>query len=161
MKPADIELRQLNQQQAAYVLGVTTYWMKDRVQEIPRTPEGQYDAQQVVKWYVTREVARSLVEAGAADDPKVRKMNADAALAEMKVLKMAGELVPIHTIEPYMTECAAIIKRLGEQVQKQLGDVAYELYAEAVEEIERVGNRLIDAAISEQDGEAPETASEA
>jgi hypothetical protein len=154
LNPTPRPLTALNQQDAAYLIGKTLSWCRDHARDLQRNPDGSYDAQKVVSWYVTNEVTTALVAAGATGDPKIRKLNADAALQELKYKKLAGEVVPIHLLEPYFMEIASILKRTGEQVQKQYGSEAYDLYAEALEEIQRIGNRTVDEATSQAKAEA-------
>jgi hypothetical protein len=148
------DLKRLTQQEAAYVVDHNPTWMRERVSEIPRNADGTYDVKQLVKWFAGSEVAAALTSVGATGDPKIRKLNADAALQELKYKKLAGEVVPIHLLEPYFMEIAAVLKRTGEQVQKQYGSEAYDLYAEALEEVQRIGERTVDEATSQAKSEA-------
>lgn len=148
------DIKSLNQQDMAWLINRTISWCRDHSREVPRNPDGTYNGQAVVAWYVANEVAAALVAAGATGDPKIRKLNADAALQELKYKKLAGEVVPIHLLEPYFMEIAAVLKRTGEQVQKQYGSEAYDLYAEALEEVQRIGERTVDEATSQAKSEA-------
>lgn len=152
-----IDVKLLRQQDAAYVLGVTTSWLKDHVAEVPRNADSTYDAKTLVGWWVNKAVADALEKAGVTDDdPKIRKIKVDTALAELKYQQLAGQLVPMRLVEPFFQEVSAILKRLGEETQKQFGEMAYELYLESMEEIERVAARTIDEASEAANGEEPE-----
>ena len=52
-KPAEAELEKLNQQQAAFVLGVTARSLRDWP-DAPRAADGTYNAQKLVEWYVAK-----------------------------------------------------------------------------------------------------------
>ena len=52
--PADAALRRLNQQQAAYILGVTSRSLRDWP-DAPRNDDGTYDAAPLVVWWLERD----------------------------------------------------------------------------------------------------------
>lgn len=50
---ADVELTRLNQQQVAFICGVTARSVRDWA-DAPRNPDGTYNAQEFIAWFVKR-----------------------------------------------------------------------------------------------------------
>jgi phage terminase Nu1 subunit (DNA packaging protein) len=94
VNPAHVELARLNQQQAAYLLGVTSRTLRDWA-DAPRNRDGTYDARDLVKWYATR---NTLAATDDFENQRERLAAAQAERVEMENAIRRGQLA----------ECAAV-----------------------------------------------------
>jgi phage terminase Nu1 subunit (DNA packaging protein) len=105
---ADIELTQLNQQQAAWILGVTSRSLRDWA-DAPRNPDGTYNAQTLVQWFVNRSGSGD----GEFNNQRERLAAAQAEKVEAENRIRRGELVDAHeTIAEWQNVLSAMRARL-------------------------------------------------
>lgn len=94
--------RIVNQRELSEILGITakslSLWQKDGMPVALETENGlsnQYDTEQVIAWYVAREVAK-----GAKETEKDRLARLQGDKIELEIAEKRHELVPASEIEP-------------------------------------------------------------
>ncbi len=93
VKPAEIPLEKLNQQQAAFILNVTSRSLRDWT-DAPRNSDGTYHAQKLVEWYVGR---LNQTEEGF-DNQRERLAAAQAEKVETENRLRRGELADMAEV---------------------------------------------------------------
>jgi phage terminase Nu1 subunit (DNA packaging protein) len=143
-KPAEVELEKLNQQQAAFLLGVTARSLRDWT-DAPRSADGLYNGQKLVQWYVARvnqteegfDNQRERLAAAQAEKVETENRVRRGELADMaevatvwegqiiaakaKLLSMPAKLGPQLV---NATDAAAIAARIREEVHAALVELA-------------------------------------
>lgn len=93
---ADIHLSRINQQQIAYLLGVTSRTVRDWA-DAPRNADGSYDARAVVAWFTAKNgSATSGDESFATQRERLAAAQAEKVEAENRIRR--GELVEIEQL---------------------------------------------------------------
>jgi phage terminase Nu1 subunit (DNA packaging protein) len=90
---AEVELTKLNQQQIAFICGVTARSVRDWA-EAPRNSDGTYNAQDFVAWFVTRTTGGSETEK-EFHTQRERLAAAQAEKVEVENRVRQGELVEV------------------------------------------------------------------
>jgi phage terminase Nu1 subunit (DNA packaging protein) len=93
---ADVELARLNQQQVAYLLGVTSRTVRDWA-DAPRNADGSYDARAVVAWFAAKSGSAT---SGDENYPTQRERLAAAQAEKVEVENRVrrGELVEVEQV---------------------------------------------------------------
>lgn len=115
------ELQQLNQKAAAWLLGYTSKNSLSQKSNCPRNADGTYHAKEIVEWGVSDGILK------AADLPTTKPQD---QLAEIKVAKLAEQLVDHEQIQTKLKRLGDKIKGLGDEYRRReilTGDEAAEL----------------------------------
>lgn len=91
MSTSNTDMRNLTQQQAAYLLGITARTLRDW-SDAPRNPDRSYDGQALVRWMLERDPA------GEYEDQRQRLAAAQAEKVERENLVRAGELIEVPEV---------------------------------------------------------------
>jgi phage terminase Nu1 subunit (DNA packaging protein) len=96
--PADAPLRRLNQQQAAYILGVTSRSLRDWP-DAPRNDDGTYDAAPLVAWWLERDGKHGAMRNSSEfDNQRERLAAAQAEKVETENRVRRGELADMADV---------------------------------------------------------------
>lgn len=112
----------------AGLLGITPRRLQQlaQIEGFPKTERGQYIPPDVIGWYVAYKEAAAKREAQPADldEARLRKMAAEAALAEYELAEMEGKMVAVEDIDrilaPPLTALRAKLLNLPGKLAPQL-----------------------------------------
>lgn len=94
---ADVELARLNQQQVAYLLGVTARTVRDWA-DAPRNIDGSYDARAVVAWFTAKQGPATDADGERHPTQRERLAAAQAEKVEVENRVRRGELVEVEQV---------------------------------------------------------------
>ena len=140
VKKSNADLARVNQQQAAYLLGVTARSLRDWP-EAPRNGDGTYDAQALVRWFVQRNAA-----ANEFDNQRERLAAAQAEKVETENAQRRGEIVITSAV---VREFGGYIGKCCTRLREIPGGAASEFDPDTGRRVERIVDREIEAAIAE------------
>jgi hypothetical protein len=146
-------LKALSQTEAAALLGRSCKWLRDRPDLFAdcRDAAGRYNAPQLVAAFVDhnrKEAVRQAEKAPRADTSPAleRWREARATEAELKVQKLAGELVPLEAMEQFHNREAALWIKSRERIELLLDGVLLErvqlIYDDFAADLQRVADEM-------------------
>lgn len=127
-------LSRLTQQTAAWLLSMSVRFIREH--QPGRNPDGTYDAQQVLQWWIARERANAVEVAateGGHESAKARIMEAKAIQEELSAERERGRLVDRDTVHAFLAQLAGMLRQAGDKLQKEFGREALEIMNDAID----------------------------
>ena len=115
---ADVELSQLNQQQIAWICGVTSRSVRDWA-DAPRNSDGTYNAQEFVAWFVKRTSVSD--DQQEFNNQRERLAAAQAEKVETENRVRAGELVDAQEMIAIWSDLLAAVRSKLLSLPSKLG----------------------------------------
>jgi phage terminase Nu1 subunit (DNA packaging protein) len=144
-------LRKLNQQDAAYILGVTSRSLRDWA-DAPRNDDGTYDAQALVRWRTEKLEGSGTLDLNA-ERARLAKWQADKT--EQDVELRAGRMLDAEAVQQWVAGMIATARQRLVQLPETVRQIAP---PEHGERITREVRRLVHEALAElaaSRGDAP------
>ena len=115
---ADIELERLNQQQIAWICGVTSRSVRDWA-DGPRNPDGTYNAQEFVQWFITRATGTDAEREHANQRERLAAAQAEKVETENRVRR--GELMDAQEMIAIWSDILAAVRAKFLSMPSKLG----------------------------------------
>lgn len=115
---ADIELERLNQQQIAWICGVTARSVRDWA-DGPRNADGTYNAQEFVQWFITRTTGTDAEREHANQRERLAAAQAEKVETENRVRR--GELMDAQEMIAIWSDVLAAVRAKFLSMPSKLG----------------------------------------
>ncbi|HEY4313777.1 MAG TPA: hypothetical protein VGN12_30330 [Pirellulales bacterium] len=130
-------MSELNQQSAAWLLGITPRALRDT--DAPREPGRTYVAKHLVQWHVARNTVEEDAMLAGGDSPALEDYRrARAKLATLDLAERMHAVLPRDAAREILERWATILRRASESLRKRFGPEAYTVFEEAIGECRKL-----------------------
>jgi predicted Zn-dependent protease len=135
-------MQKLTLSAGAWLCGVQPQTLKNKVDILPPSEDGSYDAQQLMAGMIEHVRAALLEKIGDEDAAKAKLAVEKARIAELKRMEMEGGLINVEAFRDQITEIMSHLRASGEALQRLFGEDAADIFRSALNDCLRAVDNI-------------------